>query len=67
MFSVKFSVRPKPHTDKSPFLPPTVDVPLEDTEFADKEKDAALICKFHSKYRCKARFSLCMTLAVGGT
>ena len=45
-----FSVRPKPHTDKSVFLPPTVDVPLEDTEFADKEKDATLVCKFHSKY-----------------
>lgn len=33
------------------FVSPTVDIPLEDTEFADKEKDATLVCKFHSEYQ----------------
>mgnify|MGYP007133295160 CR=1 FL=1 len=31
------------------FVGPEVDVPLEDTQFADRQKDATLVCKFHSK------------------
>ncbi|XP_052235177.1 myosin light chain kinase, smooth muscle-like isoform X3 [Dreissena polymorpha] len=50
-------VRPKSQTGKkSMFVAPTVDIPLEDTEFADKEKDATLVCKFHNAIDGKARW-----------